>query len=178
MARIQSNDHRAFTILVRRHAGRFFATAYRMCAQTQEAEDIVQEAFLKIWQKPEIWVPGRGAKFTTWFTRVVMNLAVDRMRSRRLFAGDDTLMAVADNHPGQAEVLQRDQEQEALEKAIQNLPERQKMALNLCFYEQMSNKEAARVLNVNVKALESLLMRAKTTLRNEMIRGGFVAKAG
>ena len=72
------------------------------------------------------------------------------------------------------EVLEQGTKQDALERAIQNLPERQKAALNLCFYEGFSNKEAAEILEIGIKALESLLMRAKKTLKADLIAEGLL----
>ena len=74
-------------------------------------------------------------------------------------------MMVADKSPGPDILLNKQQEQNTLERLIQELPERQQMAINLCFYEGLSNQEAAQITGVNLKALQSLIMRAKTTLK-------------
>ena len=174
MVRVQSGDHQAFSMLVRRHTDRFFAVAWRMCGDQNAAEDIVQEAFLKLWRKPQSWKPGKGAKFTTWFYRVVINQAHDHGRKKKYEYGADDLDVFADERDTQDKTLQQKQEQDYLERAIQVLPERQKAALNLCFYEGLSNREAAEVLGVGVKALESLLMRAKAGVKDELIRAGIV----
>lgn len=166
--------HEAFAALVERHTQMFFAAAYRMCGNSEESEDVVQEAFLKFWNKPQGFDASKGVKFTTWFYRVVTNLAIDHMRKKKPHlhhgAGDDVIAFMPDGGPLADEVMAQDQEQSALEAAIQDLPERQKAALNLCFYEGLSNKEAAEVLGVGVKALESLLMRAKAGLRERFDR--------
>ena len=174
MVRVQSHDHQAFAVLVRRHSERFYATAYRVCAEQMMAEDIVQEAFLKLWAKPGSWQSGKGAKFTTWFYRVVHNLTLDHMRRKKPQASPDVLDYTADERPGQDESLVQDEEKKLIEAAVQALPERQKLALNLCFYEGLSNKEAADIMGVGVKALESLLMRAKAGLRDELTRQGII----
>lgn len=172
VARIQRGDRDAFAILVRRHTERFFAAAYRLCGQIEEAEDIVQDAFLKLWDKPGLYDEARGAKFTTWFYRVVTNQALDKMRRKKPHYNSDALDSFQSGAPDQEESLHASRQQKALEQAIQNLPARQKAALNLCFYEGLSNKEAADILGVGTKALESLLMRAKTGLRDELLRQG------
>lgn len=176
MAAIQKGDHQSFCVLVRRHTEMFYASAYRTCHNQDEAEDAVQDAFLKLWKKPEIWNPNKGAKFTTWFYRVVVNAATDQMRKRKNNAGEYALDNLADIADAQDETMQADEEQSALEGAIENLPERQKMALNLCFYEGLSNKDAAEMLGVGIKALESLLMRAKAGLKETLIDQGFIEK--
>lgn len=175
MARIQGADHQAFATLVRRHSGMFYACAYRVSGVQEEAEDAVQDAFLKLWKKPDLWQEGRGAKFTTWFYRVVVNTATDRLRrSIRYSPGDAPLEYMSDDAPAQDEMMQEEERQRALEGAIQALPERQKLALNLCFYEGLSNKEAADVLGVGLKALESLLMRAKSGLKQALTDQGIL----
>lgn len=161
VARIGKGDHQAFAHIVQRHSGLFYSAAYRMCGNAEEAEEIVQDAFLKLWDRPDAYRPDKGAKFTTWFYRVVTNLAIDAQRRKKPQAGADALDFMADQTPLADEVLDECDRQAALEGAIQNLPERQKAALNLCFYEGLSNKDAAEVLEVSVKGLESLLMRAK-----------------
>jgi len=174
MIRIQSSDHEAFSLIVTRHTKMFYAAAYRMYPYQDEAEDIVQEAFLKLWRKPDMWKTGKGAKFTTWFYRVVTNLAIDYARKKKDSKGSDVLDRITDNTPDQQEMMEGDEQQKLLEDAIQELPERQKMALNLCFYEELSNKEAAEIMDIGVKALESLLMRAKSGLRDILARQGLL----
>jgi len=174
MIRISRGDHQAFAVLVRRHTSLFFSAAYRMCGHTHEAEDIVQEAFCKLWERPDTFDSGKGTKFTTWFYRVVTNLAIDKGRQKKPMAPADTLDIMADKTPlAEAHMLQQEQHT-ALERAIQTLPERQKIALNLCFYEGLSNKEAAHIMGVGVKALESLLIRAKKTLQDDLTHAGLI----
>lgn len=176
VARIARGDHDAFATLVRRHTDKFYATAYRMCGRRDEAEDILQDAFLKLWDKPGLYNEARGAKFTTWFYRVVTNQALDRLRKIKPMQGGEALDEMSDHAPRQDDALAASEEQKAVEAAIQALPERQKTALNLCFYEGLSNKEAAEIMGVGIKALESLLIRAKTGLRDELTRQGFIKK--
>lgn len=166
--RICEGDHRAFAQIVERHSGLFFQAAYRMCSNTDDAEEIVQEAFLKFWKKPQAFDASKGTKFTTWFYRVVTNLAIDHVRKRKPQTSPEVLDYMADKAPLADEKLSENDEQAALEDAIQRLPERQMAALNLCFYEGLSNKEAAEILGVGIKALESLLMRAKKALKDDL----------
>ena len=168
LARIQGGDRQAFAILVRRHTNMFYAAAWRMCGHRQEAEDVVQDSFLKLWEKPQMWDSARGAKFTTWFYRIVTNRAIDTVRRRKPSVAAEVMEAVPDAKENQEESLFRTERQAMLEEAIQSLPERQKAALNLCFYEGLSNREAAEIMNVSVKALESLLIRAKTALKEHL----------
>lgn len=177
MARIISGDHRAFTQLVRRHSDRFYAHAWRMTGNRAEAEDSVQDAFLKLWRSPAAFDAGRGVKFTTWFYRVVTNATIDRQRRKRETPGSDILDLMPSGAKRQDAELQDAERDSALESAIQALPERQKTALNLCFYEGISNAEAAEIMGVKVKALESLLMRAKATLKQTPALMGWMKEA-
>lgn len=174
MVRVQNADHGAFATLVRRHTKMFFSAAYRMCNNAQTAEDIVQEAFLKLWDKPGAWNPDKGTKFTTWFYRVVTNMAIDRMRREKRFASPEVMDTIPDRTPAADAALLEKEKEAALEKALASLPDRQKAALNLCFYEGLSNREAAEVLGIGVKALESLLIRAKNGLKDELTRKGLL----
>lgn len=175
--RISEGDHGAFAQLVERHSKLFFSAAFRMTNNTEEAEDIVQDAYVKLWQKPERFDPSKGVKFTTWFYRVVTNLAIDQTRKRKPQVKSEVLDYMADDTPLADEQLSESDEQAVLEDAIQRLPERQRAALNLCFYEGLSNKEAAEVLEIGVKALESLLMRAKKALKDDLGAQGLLNKA-
>ncbi len=167
LAAIKEGSHAAFALLVERHSSRFYAVAYRFVHQRESAEDIVQEAFLKLWQSPDIWQSEKGAKFTTWFYRIVTNLCLDmRKRKSPLSIEDD--MEFADTRALQDEALVQAREQAQLEKAIAALPERQRTALNLCFTQGVSNQEAADIMHINLKALQSLVMRAKTTLKETL----------
>lgn len=172
LVHIQDGDQKAFAALVKRHVKKFHAAAYRMCGDAQESEDIVQDAFLKLWNRPETWDPNRGAKFATWFYRIVTNLAIDRMRKKKAVAVGEVIDVFSDTRDSQEESLYKKERQQALEGAIQSLPDRQKAALNLCFYEGLSNKEAAEILGVSVKALESLLVRARAALKEDLSKRG------
>lgn len=173
MALVEKGDRQAFSHLLRRHSATFFRVAWRFVGDEGEAEDVVQEAFLKLWDKPDSYKPRPGVKFTSWFYRVVSNAALDRVRKRkRVAVNSDYVDYVADDRAGQDSALIEQHRRDALEAAIAALPDKQKMALNLCFYEGVSNKEAAAIIGVKVKALESLLMRAKSNIKDHIKRAG------
>jgi len=175
MRLIRQGSHQAFAILVRRHTDRFYAAAFRLSGRPSEAEDMVQDAFLKIWQKPDLWRDDRGAKFTTWFYRILVNQNIDRIRKgQRMISGETILPFVADGRADPESVTGANEEQARIEGALSSLPERQKTALTLCFYEGLSNAEAAGVMGVKIKALESLLMRAKTGVRDYLNQNNLV----
>ena len=159
---VQDGKHEAFVELVNRHSKRFYGTAYRLLFSRTDAEDVVQQAFLKLWERRLSWNQNKGAKFTTWFYRVVVNLCLDQKRKKRPMPLSEN-MEIVDKQDGQDILLQKKQKQALLDLFIQELPERQQIALNLCFYEGLSNQEAAEIIGIKLKALQSLIMRAKTT---------------
>ena len=167
LALVQEGSGQAFSILVERHTERFYRLAYRFLQNKAAAEDVVQDAFLKLWENPTIWQPDRNSKFTTWFYRVVVNSCLDLRKKKGAVALDNT-MELTDDRESAVETLVRSEEQRMLEKEIAALPERQRAALNLCFDEGLSNQEAAEIMGLNLKALQSLIMRAKTTLKERM----------
>jgi RNA polymerase sigma-70 factor (ECF subfamily) len=167
LALVQEGSQPAFAELVRRHTDRFYRLAYRYVQSRETAEDIVQDAFVKLWEDPGKWQPGRNTRFTTWFYRIVVNLCLDWQKKKRPLPLDEK-MPLIDERETADEAMIKIQEQRLLEKEIAALPERQRTALNLCFDEGLSNQQAAEVMGVNLKALQSLIMRAKTTLRERM----------
>jgi RNA polymerase sigma-70 factor (ECF subfamily) len=167
LRRIQQGDHEAFGSLVHRHAKRFYGVAYRILQHRDDAEDLVQSAFLKLWERPELWDQRKQAKFTTWFYTVVTNLSLDYVKRKKpLPLPDDG--DFMDGRPSQDDLLDQKERRDLVDHLIHELPERQQLALTLCFYEELSNQEAADIMGVNLKALQSLLMRAKATLKERL----------
>jgi len=167
LEQITAGDHFAFSELVRRHTVRFYRVAYRFLRSRSDAEDIVQDSFLKLWAKPELWQVEKNAMFTTWFYRIVVNRCLDHTKKKKpLELIDDRW--VEDDRAAHEEILLEREKQRLLETHIAGLPERQRTALNLCFYEGLSNQQAADVMGIRLKALQSLLMRAKTTLKEHL----------
>lgn len=178
MELVLKKNHAAFTELVGRHASRFYALAYRTLFDKVAAEDMVQEAFLKLWRQPEFWQHNVGtARFTTWFYRVVLNLCLDVNKKKKPFLLDEDF-DLADEQSDLERVSSHNQQQSLLDQAIARLPEQQRTALNLCFYEKHSNQEAADIMGISLKALQSLLIRSKSALRQQVISVGGISSNG
>ena len=112
--------------------------------------------------------PDKNTKFTTWFYRVVVNLCLDWQKKKQPVELNED-MPIIDERESADEAMHTDKQQQiALESAIAALPERQRTAINLCFDEGLSNQDAADVMAINLKALQSLVMRAKTTLKERL----------
>ena len=166
---IQDGDKSSFAVLVRRYSGKSYRLAYRVVFNKNDAEDVVQEAFLKLWDKPHLWQKKRLAKFSTWFYRVVVNLSIDRNRKKKPLPLKEGV-AVVDESASAVDTLDEKERRQAIKVLLCELPEQQRVALNLCYYEGMSNREAADIMGVGLKALESLLVRGKGSLREKARR--------
>lgn len=164
--RVGAGDKRAAAELVRRHLPRMVGLARRMLGDKAEAEDVAQEVFLRVWKHAAAWKPGQ-AKFETWMHRVAMNLCLDRLR-RSGRQGGEVSPETPDVRASATRALDDRQRRDRVREALQELPERQRAALVLCYYQERSNIEAAEILGVSVDALESLLSRARRTLKSEL----------
>lgn len=163
-------DHRAFATLMERH-GRFAMTlAMRMTGNAQDAEEVAQEAFLRVWSNAAQWQPG-GARFTTWLYRVVVNLCLDRKRRAPMLPLDD-VDEPPDTAPGGLEACSAGQARNMVAEALAALPDRQRAAMSLCYFGEVSGQEAAAALDVSLSALEALLVRGRRALRDHFGRRG------
>lgn len=162
MDRVQRRDRDAFAVLLARHLDGIHTFNYRMTRNREDAADLAQETFLRVWNSAATWRPNR-VKFTTWLHRIARNLCIDAHRRHRdALAINDNIAA---DGAAPADAPTSSQLRRALDQALADLPERQRTAIVLCHRDGMTNRDAAAVLGVSVDALESLLARARRTLR-------------
>jgi RNA polymerase sigma factor (sigma-70 family) len=166
VARVGKGDRAAAQALMARHLPGMLALARRMLSGQAEAEDCVQEAFLKVWTHAARWKPGQ-AKFETWLYRVTLNQCYDRLR-RRPTAGLEAAADIPDGSPAADKQMEDAAISAEVDAALQDLPERQRAAILLCHYQERGNIEAAEMLGISVEALESLLARGRRTLRTKL----------
>ena len=162
MMRIAQKDKDAYRILVNKHLGVCVRFAERMLGSRQDAEDIAQETCLKIWRNPESWK--QQSKFSTWLYRVIVNACIDHKRKVIPFANVE-LEVLHDHAAAVDEVLMTRQKADHMQQMLQQLPHRQRAALVLSYYEELSNHQAADALGINVLAVQQLLFRARQNLK-------------
>lgn len=168
---IGRGDHGAFRTLMERHGALALALAMRMTGSQTDAEEIVQDSFLKVWTMAGRWDPQGGAKFSTWLYRVVMNACLDRKRRAPMMAMD-AIPEPEDDTPDGLEHYTGSQARALVAEALGGLPDRQRAALALCYFGEVSGQEAADSLEITLSALESLLVRGRRALRDFFARRG------
>lgn len=180
MARIAGGDAQAFEILLGRHQPRILNLIYRSLGDRIRAEDVAQEVFLRVWRAAGDYEP--KSKFTTWVYRIAVNLCLDTLKEARRrppladwHAGagnpDDQaeVLGGLDGAPSPEELLIDAQESGRIFAALRGLPANQRLAVVLAKFDGLSYDEISRVLGCSKSAVESLLIRAKSTLREKLL---------
>lgn len=161
MQAVAQADPSAFERLVLRHQELAWRTAYRMVSCHQTAEDIAQEAFLRVFQAADRYRP--TAAFRTYFYRVIVRLCLDHLRKRHPVPTGELIQAPEVSHSPEGYAMHHESVW-AVENALRRLPARQRMATVLRYYEGLSEREIAAAMGTSVKAVERLLARARADL--------------
>jgi RNA polymerase sigma factor (sigma-70 family) len=172
MARVGAGDAAAFERIVERHMPMLHALAWRMLGDAGEAEDVVQESLVKLWVNAGGWQPSGGG-LGAWLRRIATNACVDRLRRPRPLS-DEGLPERADDAPLADSLIDTERRRAAVQAAVLALPDRQRAAIVLTYHEGVSNAEAASILGIGVKALESLLVRARQGLSQQLALQGLL----
>jgi len=167
-------DTSAFEKVIERHQALVAGTAARMLGSNSDVEDIAQQVFIRVWRSARRYVP--RAKFTTWLLKITRNLVFNELRRAKRRAhvplqsdpGAEEIPLKDETNPAPDASLLEDELQRAIEEAIMQLPESQRMALVLRRYEQLSYDQIAEVLDLSVPAVKSVLFRARTELRTRL----------
>lgn len=146
---------------------RAFGYASRVLKDMTEAEDVVQEAMMRLWKIAPDWRTGE-AQVSTWLYRVVANLCTDRLRKTGRGVALDAIPEPEDHTPGAVDQMVAAERAKALDDALDQLPERQKQAVVLRHIEGLSNPEIATVMDIGVEAVESLTARGKRALKTAL----------
>ncbi len=176
MGLASEGDTAAFEQLVERHQRLVIGTVGRMLGTNSDAEDIAQQVFVRVWKNVKRYVP--RAKFTTWLLKITRNLVFNELRRRSRHPqvplqseSDEEERPLKDDHAIAPDAsLLEGELQRAVDTAIANLPEAQRMAVILRRYDELSYEEIAEALDQSVSAVKSLLFRARTALRQSLQR--------
>jgi RNA polymerase sigma factor (sigma-70 family) len=166
VVRIAAGEPAAVQAFVARKLPRMLALARRMLSDPAEAEDVAQEVFVRVWRQAKTWRPG-AARFDTWMHRVALNLCYDRLRRRREDVPGD-LPDRADPSHNAEQSLETRELGRRIEQALAALPERQRTAMVLHHYQELSNIEVAALMETSVEAVESLLSRGRRALKQAL----------
>lgn len=188
MLRFRAGDEEAFTALVRRYQGRVVSLASRYLGSAADAEDLAQEVFLRVYRARETYEP--TARFSTWIYRVTTNASLNFLRGRS--ARRAVSAPMPSPHGGEAgpefedesaerpgDRLEKDELSEVLRRIVDELPERQRMALLLNKYEGLSYEEVAHAMEMSVEAVKSLLTRARVNVKERLepyLRSGEITR--
>ena len=178
MERVKKGDTTAFQLLVETHQRRVISTVARMLGSESDAEDIAQQVFIRVWKSAARYEA--TAKFTTWLFTITRNLVCNELRRRKRHPSRSLEAAIEESEGGfqprdihnktPDTSLQDSELQAAIQKAIDQLPEIQRMAVLMRRYEEFSYEEIAEVLELTVPAVKSVLFRARTDLRVHLQR--------
>ena len=181
MLDVKAGDEASFELLLHRYRTPLVNFLYRMVRSREQAEDLAQEVFVRVYRAREEYVP--SAKFTTWLFRIATNLALNSLRDHRhqkqevsmdapltvdAEDGDERPFEVADKHPTIEQELVEEDRKKMIRRAIEKLPEKQRAAVLLHKYQELDYGEIAKILSCSESALKSLLFRAYETLRVEL----------
>ncbi len=162
-----SGDPHAARELTARLLPRVFAHARRLLINGADAEDVAQEAMMRLWRVAPDWRHGE-ARITTWLYQVTANLCTDRLRRKR-GVGLDEIAEPLDERPDPAHVLQMQSRDAALQQALAELPDRQRQAVVLRHLEGLTNPQIAEVMDISPRAVESLTARGKRALAGMLL---------
>ncbi len=181
MLDVKAGDEQSFALLLHRYRTPLVNFLYRMVRNREQAEDLAQEVFIRVYRARADYVP--SAKFTTWLFRIATNLALNSVRDTRhqrmevsLDApvtvdsedGDERTIDVAEKNPNIEEHLVQEAQRDMIRHSIDKLPEKQRAAVLLHKYQDLDYGEISKILECSESALKSLLFRAYETLRVEL----------
>jgi RNA polymerase sigma factor (sigma-70 family) len=170
ITRIAQGDAVVFRQVVDAHVTALHRLAYRMLGDASAAEDIAQEALLRLWTYAKTH-QGTTFNCAAWLRRVSTNLCLDCLRRRKFQSGED-VPEMEDDAPLADAMIEAQQKRATVKAALGALGDRQRAAIVLTYYEELPNAEAAEMMNMNIKAFESLLLRARASLKSALLTEG------
>lgn len=169
---VARGDAAAFRRLTDRHLIAVHRLAARMLGDRNEADEVTQDTFLKLWTHAGRWRPANDdGSLLPWLRTIAMNACIDRVRRGR-FDGGHEIPERADEGASAPEQIDQGRLGALVSRALAGLADRQRAAIVLTYYEELSNSEAAAAMGLHLKAFESLLLRARQALRTALTAGG------
>jgi RNA polymerase sigma-70 factor (ECF subfamily) len=174
MKKVKRGDQEAFRLLIETHQSRVIGTVAKMLGDDTDSEDIAQQVFIRVWNSAGRYQP--TAKFTTWLFKITRNLVFNELRRRKRHPAahieqkeeEHSFQTPDPNSPSPATNMLDGELRAAIQRAIDSLPEAQRMAIILRRYEELSYEEIAEVLKLSVPAVKSILFRARADLRVQL----------
>ncbi|WP_293949625.1 RNA polymerase sigma factor [Sneathiella sp.] len=166
MQAVAGGNASASRVVVDLYLNGAYRLALRILGDASLAEDMAQEAFIRLWKQAPKWQP--KAQIRTWLHRVTHNLCVDYLRKQKRYS-DDEVPEMADPAPNALELKAQRQLGDKVTEALQKLPARQRIAISLVHFEECGNMEAAAIMDISVEALESLLARGRRKLKELLL---------
>ncbi|EST10301.1 RNA polymerase sigma factor SigW [Sporolactobacillus laevolacticus] len=178
--KVKKGDQQAFAELVDRYKNSVFAICFRMVGNTQEAEDLSQEAFIRAYNHIDQYDHER--KFSTWLFRIATNLSIDFLRRRKTSVSLDAVVPgteglslntiLPDNGELPDEQMVRRENEEMVQSEIKKLPEKYRSAVVLKYIEDLSLKEISDIMDIPVGTVKTRIHRGREMLRKNMTAGG------
>lgn len=179
MLALKAGDREAFNTLMDKYSKQVINFIRRFTGSREDAEDIAQEVFIKVYNAAAYYVP--SAKFTTWLYRIASNASLDYLRKRKRTAGTASLDEQPEREGGpveqqfaddklkspEKEMLEKE-ESESISRALLSLPENQRAAVILKVYEDRTYSEIAAIMGISIPSVESLLFRARQSLKERL----------
>jgi RNA polymerase sigma-70 factor (ECF subfamily) len=176
LAEIAEGDRDAFAVLMNRYLARMVTLAQRIIFDREQAKEIAQEAFIRVWQQAHKWNPEGSATFLTWLRRVVVNLSISRRRRVREQVSLDVIEELPSGLSDGFDHIAESEKKRIVREALEKLPERQRAALALYYFDDLPQIQAAAVMDMSPRAFDSLIVRARVNLRKHLADFGFDRK--
>lgn len=166
MSAIAKGDQKAFNLLTSRHLKMVYALAFQRLRHPSDAEEVAQDVFTRLWQNAPRWEA--EAKISTWLYRVCVNRSIDMLRRRKPMTDIDDIPEIPDGADNALQILETKDKNKRIQEALSNLTSEQSDAIQLVYFSEMRQQEAADTLGLSLAALESLLRRARKKLHAVM----------
>jgi len=167
VARLAHQDHKALETLYDRYSRILYSLGLRILKESARAEEVVQDVFLKLWQKPHLYIPENGA-FSHWLLRVTRNQAIDELRSKKTFSADEMEIEFVDQGPDVLHEVWLDEQRATIRRALSQLPDPQRQVIELAYFQGLTQQEIAEHLGEPLGTVKTRTRLGMEKLRTTM----------